>query len=238
MSEDPSSVRPTPAEPSWYARHPMLTATVLGLLAGAAVAGLDLGLGSPGRDWRGSMVLPAGLLTVSVLLTLARVRRDPRLTADRLGLVLAAVIGVAFVVVGVSVIPGSTTVPRVLNGGLVVLLGLVLAVSAGIRAVRPAAADAALIPLEADAAADPPTGEAAARPLTGDVAARPLAAEAAARPLTGEQAAAGTPDRWTESPGRKAGRRDPRDGEIAYPSRPINRGRRGDPPTGPTAAGR
>lgn len=141
--QDPNNVmasnesRSQPAEPSWYARHSMLTATGLGLLAGAAVAGLDLGLGSPGRDWRGSMVLPAGLLTVSVLLTLARVRRDPRVRADRFGLVLAALIGVAFVVVGVSVIPGSTTVPRVLNGGLVVLLGLVLAVTAGWAALRP-----------------------------------------------------------------------------------------------------
>lgn len=132
--EPPLSAGP---EPSWYARHPVLTATVLGLLAGAAVAALDLMLGSPGRDWRGSVVLPAGLVTVSVLLTLARVRRSARLRADRLGLVLAAVVGVALVVVGVSVIPGSTTVPRVLNGGLVTLLGLVLAVVAGAAAVRP-----------------------------------------------------------------------------------------------------
>lgn len=128
---------PVPTESSWYARHPVLTATVLGLLAGAAVAALDLTLGGPGRDWRGSVVLPAGLVTVSVLLTLARVRRSARLRADRLGLALAAIVGVALVVVGVSVIPGSTTVPRVLNGGLVTLLGLVLAVIAGAAAVRP-----------------------------------------------------------------------------------------------------
>lgn len=140
MTDRPGSDEsgPEPATgASWYARHPLLSATVLGLVAGAAVAALDLGLGSPGRDWRGSVVLPAGLVTVSVLLTLARVRRSDRLRADRLGLVLAAVVGVALVVVGVSVIPGSTTVPRVLNGGLVTLLGLVLTVVAGAAAIRP-----------------------------------------------------------------------------------------------------
>lgn len=132
------SVEQHPEVGSWYSRHPMLTATVLGVVAGAAVAALDLTTGPAGRDWRGSMVLPAGLITVSVLLTLVRVRRSGRLSADRAGLVLAAVIGVALVAIGVSVIPGSTTVPRVLNGGLTTLLGLVLAGVAGAAAARPA----------------------------------------------------------------------------------------------------